>query len=83
MSVFYRDGRSASKLVDDLLGKGSFDFPKNPEVLQEWIGAITQNDDIILDSFAGSGTTAQAVLQLNPKNSQDSCKNGCKVLYLN
>jgi adenine-specific DNA-methyltransferase len=65
MSVFYRDGRSASKLVDDLLGKGSFDFPKNPEVLQEWIGAITQNDDIILDSFAGSGTTAQAVLQLN------------------
>lgn len=65
MSVFYRDGRSASKLVDDILGKGAFDFPKNPEILQEWIGAITKNDDIILDSFAGSGTTAQAVLQLN------------------
>lgn len=65
MSVFYRDGRAASKLVDDLLGKKSFDFPKDPEVLLEWIGAVTKDNDIILDSFAGSGTTAQAVLQLN------------------
>ena len=65
MSVFYRDGRAASKLVDDLLGKKSFDFPKDPEILKEWIGAITKDNDFILDSFAGSGTTAQAVLQLN------------------
>ena len=65
MSVFYRDGRAASKLVDELLGKKAFDFPKDPEILQEWIGAVTKDDDIILDSFAGSGTTAQAVLQLN------------------
>ena len=65
MSVFYRDGRSATKLVDELLGKKSFDFPKNPEVLQEWIGSVTSSNDIILDSFAGSGTTAQAVLELN------------------
>lgn len=65
MSVFYKDGRSASKLVDDILGKSSFDFPKNPEILLEWIGAVTKDEDIILDSFAGSGTTAQSVLQLN------------------
>ncbi|MDP2336961.1 MAG: site-specific DNA-methyltransferase [Bacteroidota bacterium] len=65
MSVFYRDGRAASKLVDELLGKKSFDFPKDSEILQEWIGAVTKDNDIILDSFAGSGTTAQAVLQLN------------------
>jgi adenine specific DNA methylase Mod len=65
MSVFYRDGRAASKLVDEILGKKSFDFPKDPEILQEWFGAVTKDNDIILDSFAGSGTTAHAVLQLN------------------
>lgn len=65
MSVFYKDGRSATKLVDELLGKKSFDFPKNPEVLLEWIGSVTSSNDIVLDSFAGSGTTAQAVLELN------------------
>ena len=65
MSVFYKDGRSASKLVDEILGKGTFDFPKNPEIIQEFLGAITRDGDIILDSFAGSGTTGQAVLQLN------------------
>lgn len=65
MSVFYRDGRAASKLVDELLGKKSFDFPKDSEVLQEWIGAVTKDKDIVLDSFAGSGTTAHAVLHLN------------------
>ncbi len=65
MSVFYRDGRAASRLVDEILGKNSFDFPKDPEILQELFGAITKNNDIILDSFAGSGTSAQAILQLN------------------
>ena len=65
MSVFYKDGRAASKLVDELLGKKAFDFPKDHEILKEWIGAVTKDNDIILDSFAGSGTTAQAVLQLN------------------
>ncbi len=65
MSVFYRDGRAASKLVDEILGKKSFDFPKDQEILQEWLGAVTKDNDIILDSFAGSGTTAHAVLQLN------------------
>lgn len=64
-SVFYRDGRGASAVVDQMLGKGSFDFPKDPEILAQFIEMVTNQDDIILDSFAGSGSTAHAVLKLN------------------
>lgn len=64
-SVFYRDGRGASAVVDQMLGKGSFDFPKDPEILAQLIEMVTNQDDIILDSFAGSGSTAHAVLKLN------------------
>ncbi len=64
-SVFYRDGRGASAMVDQMLGKGSFDFPKDPEILAQLIEMVTNQGDIILDSFAGSGSTAHAVLKLN------------------
>lgn len=42
-----------------------FDYPKPVSLLKELIKASTNEDDIILDSFAGSGTTAHAVLDLN------------------
>jgi adenine-specific DNA-methyltransferase len=56
-----------SKKVDDLLGHGVFDYPKDTAVLARWIGAITRDDPdaLILDFFAGSGSTGQAVMELN------------------
>ena len=42
-----------------------FEYPKSPELIAAVIQAISKEDDVILDSFAGSGTTAQAVLNLN------------------
>jgi adenine-specific DNA-methyltransferase len=42
-----------------------FDYPKSPELIAAVIQAISKEDDIILDSFAGSGTTAHALLNLN------------------
>lgn len=68
ISVFYKDGRTASRIVDNLLHKNAFDFPKDSGILEEWIGAITKKNSIILDSFAGSGTTAHAVLNLNKRD---------------
>lgn len=64
-SVFYRDGRSATLEVESLVGKGVFPFPKNRDVLIELTELTTKGDDIILDFFAGSGSTAHAVLDLN------------------
>lgn len=64
-SVFYRDGRSATLEVERLIGKGHFPFPKNTDVLAELIELTTGPDDIVLDFFAGSGSTAHAIMKLN------------------
>ncbi|HCW95491.1 MAG TPA: site-specific DNA-methyltransferase, partial [Pseudomonas sp.] len=64
-SVFYRDGRSATLEVEDLVGKGWFPFPKNTDVLSELIELVTKPDDIVLDFFAGSGSTGHAVMKVN------------------
>lgn len=42
-----------------------FDYPKPPSLLQYLINFVCDESSIILDSFAGSGTTAHAVLNLN------------------
>jgi adenine-specific DNA-methyltransferase len=61
-----------SKILEDLFSKKIFDFPKPPSVIKKALG-VKVNDDsdkdfIVLDFFAGSGTTAQAVLELNKED---------------
>ena len=45
-----------------------FDNPKNVELIKRISKWLTDNDDIILDFFAGSGTTGHAVMQLNAED---------------
>ena len=40
-----------------------FDFPKPVDLISYLIGFYCEKDDVVLDSFAGSGTTAHAVLK--------------------
>ena len=54
----------ARKTVNEILGKNAFDFPK-PVALIKRLIELAHPDSIILDSFAGSGTTGQAVLAAN------------------
>lgn len=44
---------------------GEFQFPKPVPLVEDCIMLATEDDALILDSFAGSGTTAHAVLKLN------------------
>ncbi len=67
-SVFYQDGRAASKRLRALMGGKFFDFPKDECVLQEVIEMMTGGDDVILDFFAGASTTAHAVMLQNAKD---------------
>lgn len=67
-SVFYQDGRAASKRLRALMGGDLFDFPKDELVLQEVIEMMTKDTDIILDFFAGSSTTAHSVMRQNAKD---------------
>jgi len=62
-SVFYADGRSATLEVESLIGAGVFPFPKNAEVISDLVALACPADGVVLDFFAGSGTTAQSVLQ--------------------
>ncbi|MBN2532677.1 MAG: site-specific DNA-methyltransferase [Spirochaetales bacterium] len=55
--------------VTDLFGTKYFDFPKPINLLIEIFNQILKNEDIILDFFAGSGTTAHAFLQFNKEDS--------------
>ena len=64
-SVFYQDGRAASKRLRALMDGDLFDFPKDELVLQEIIEMATGGDDIVLDFFAGSSTTAHSVMLQN------------------
>ncbi|RKE17559.1 adenine-specific DNA-methyltransferase [Streptomyces sp. TLI_171] len=67
LPVFYMDRRAASKRLDALLGKEVFTFPKDETVVARWINLVTQSnpDALVLDFFAGSGTTGHAVMDLN------------------
>ena len=57
-----------SEVVKEILGKGVFDYPKSVFLLKRIIALASKNNSIILDFFAGSGTTGQAVLELNKED---------------
>ena len=67
-TVFYKDRRGSSKRLRNLMGNDSFPFPKDEEILSEKIKSFSLKDSIILDFFAGSGTTLHATMQLNAED---------------
>lgn len=65
-SVFYKDGRSASKRLATLMGDKVFENPKDEEIIERLIEFCGLSDgDYILDFFSGSGTTAHATFLAN------------------
>lgn len=55
-------GTSGAK---DIFGDKRFSYPKPLELITEILRAISKKDSIVLDFFAGSGTTGHAVIELN------------------
>lgn len=49
-------------------GKKYFDYPKATDLLQIFINALYSGDEIVLDFFSGSSTTADSVMQLNKED---------------
>lgn len=59
----------SGKMLASIFGKEKiFDYPKPPTLIQYLINFLCDKSSIILDSFAGSGTTAHAVLNLNKQD---------------
>ena len=65
-SIFELDGRIGAYDLKTFFGeKPIFSNPKPVQLIQRLLSFITTDDDIVLDFFAGSGTTAHAVMALN------------------
>ncbi|ACC97786.1 DNA methylase [Elusimicrobium minutum Pei191] len=59
---------NATKVIDGVIGKGIFEYTKPPELISQLAHLINEKDFFVLDFFAGSGTTAQAVMELNKED---------------
>jgi adenine-specific DNA-methyltransferase len=63
-SVFYSYAQTAAQKFDAMFGYRAFDNPKPWEDLARVTRYLTKKDDIVLDFFAGSGSTAHAIFKL-------------------
>jgi len=60
--------QEGGRVLQRILGEKLVDYPKPPSLIKALVRAATRGDDYVLDSFAGSGTTAHAVLELNKED---------------
>ena len=60
--------RRGTAELEELFNDRFFDFPKPINLIKKFIQISLNSNDIILDFFAGSGTTGQAVMQLNAED---------------
>ena len=70
VSSFWADlkAQSGADEVDQIMGDRVFAFPKALHFIRRILDVATGPDSIILDSFAGSGTTMHAVMDLNKED---------------
>lgn len=64
-SYYYEDSRYWTKYLNKLLGGRVFDNPKSVNLLIHLLEYVVNENDIVMDFFSGSGSTAHAVMQLN------------------
>ena len=70
-TIFYKAEYSSGNgtaQIKNLLGDKYFSNPKPTELIKDLITVGSNSDDLILDFFAGSGTTADSIFQLNVEN---------------
>ncbi len=65
LGLEFGSNQQGSIELERLFGARYFDFPKPVSLVKHFITIGTNDDDIVMDFFAGSCTTAHAVLQLN------------------
>lgn len=64
-------GGEGTDAVNAILGTKAFNHPKPPSLIRSLVGQASSGEDIVLDFFAGSGTTAQAVLECNAADGEE------------
>lgn len=66
-SIYYEDfsTQQGTTALANILEDGLLEYPKSVDMLKFFISNVTQDSDIIMDFFAGSATTADAIFRLN------------------
>ena len=72
----YQSEFHGTNLLKKILGKNIFDYPKSLYLLIDILKLTSKKDSVVLDFFAGSGTTGHAVLDLNKRD------NGTRIFIL-
>lgn len=70
-NLFYRPEYSttaSSNTIKDLFGGREFNYAKSVALIKDLIQIASSKDSLILDFFGGSGTTGQAILELNKED---------------
>lgn len=65
----YNAGDYGTKVLGSLGLGGEFDYPKSIYTVKDCVYAVSGKEDIVLDYFAGSGTTGHSVINLNREDS--------------
>ena len=66
-TVIYEDGRSSTKTFETLMARDIFQNPKSTTVLGRLFNFVVSENDIVLDFFSGSASSAETVMRLNAK----------------
>ena len=64
----YHGFHFGTKLLDELLGVKTFDFPKSLYLMRDILKLTLGKNDTVLDFFSGSATTAHAIMKLNAED---------------
>jgi len=64
-SIFDISSSTGTSVVNELIGNRVFQNPKPVSLIKKLLQSATSSEDIILDFFSGSGTTAHATMELN------------------
>ena len=64
----YQSEFHGTNVLKDILGENAFEYPKSVYLVEDILKITSMEDSIVLDYFAGSGTTGHALLNLNFKD---------------
>lgn len=64
-SIIYEDGRGSTKRLENMFFRDVFSNPKSETILSKIFSFPSNKNSLIMDFFAGSGTTANAIINLN------------------
>lgn len=88
-SIIGFPSRTSTHLLEKILGeRGLFNNPKNLDLMKFIVDTMSPKDAVVLDYFAGSGSTGHAVLELNEKDKESErtfilCTNNENGIYEN